>query len=81
MAKIKNITEKTPLSLKVITENLFICSHTHTIQLANGVIIKIIKYEIYPAAGDKIAAMKPRIVIGAITGATKIFAGIVASEN
>jgi hypothetical protein len=81
ITRIRNITEKTPLWLKVITENLFICSHTQTIQLASGVIIKIKKYEINPAVGDKIAAMKPRIVIGAITGATRIFAGIVAREN
>ena len=42
---------------------------------------KIKRFEINPAVGDKIAAMKPRIVIGAITGATRIFAGIVAREN
>ena len=69
------------LWLKVITENLFICSHTQTIQLARGVTIEIMKVEINPALGDKIAATKPRTVIGAITGATRIFAGIVASEN
>ena len=76
-----NTTEKMWLWLKVITENLFICSHTQTIQPASGVTIEIMKVEINPALGDKIAAIKPRTVIGAITGATRIFAGIVASEN
>jgi hypothetical protein len=81
IAENRNNTEKMRLWLKVITENLFICSHTQTIQLARGVTIEIIKVEINPALGDRIAAIKPRTVIGAITGATSIFAGIVASEN
>jgi len=81
IANNKNTAEKMPLWLKVITENLFICLHIKTIQLEKGVIIKIIKCEKDPAIGAKIAAIKPRTVIGAMTGATKIFAGIVASEN
>jgi hypothetical protein len=42
---------------------------------------KRINSENFAMKGDSKAAINPRTVMGAITGATKIFAGIVAGAN
>ena len=52
-----------------------------TIQWANGVAITISSEDKSGITGAKIAARKPNTVMGAITGATKTFAGTVTSES
>jgi hypothetical protein len=47
----------------------------------NGVVSKRINSENLARKGDSKAAINPRTVMGAITGATKIFAGTVTGAN
>ena len=51
------------------------------IQLVNGVVSKRINSENLARKGDSKAAINPSTVIGAITGATKILAGIVTGAT
>ncbi len=68
------------LRLKESTGVAAITLLINTIQCANGVAIPISNVDSRGINGAEIAARKPNMVIGAITGATKIFAGTVTRD-